>query len=564
LQRIIRTIPLIFLFELLFCGAWFALQAAPPPVPEKPRLAVLLVFDQMRADYLTRWQELFVEGGFRRLQREGAWFQDCNYAYANTVTAAGHASLLTGCCPDRHGIVGNEWFDPAAGTEVYCVASDRYHRVPALSSAKTGRPSGKGISPENLLCPTVGDVLKDATGGKARVIALSFKDRSAVLTGGHRADACFWFDNDSAQVITSSCYCEELPPWVEEFNRSRIVDRWQDRDWTRLRPDLDYVRHSGPDDVAAEGTGARQGRTFPHPFGNRSGKGSQYYQAVYNSPAGNNLLLELTKRAIDAEHLGSHDTPDLLCVSFSSNDAVGHCYGPDSQEVLDITLRSDLIVHDLLNYLDSKVGTGRYVVALTADHGVCPLPEVARAQGKDAMRILPALWPSQAETFLKAKFGKTSDSSKWLRAFSPPWIYLNHQALERQGLKSADVEIALAEWLLSQRGILAAYTRTQLLKGLPENDKLGQEVRRSFYPSRCGDVTAVLKPYCLLSLGFTGTTHGTPHSYDTHVPLLVFGPGIRGGIRSEKVTPQAIAAIFSRILQIPPPAQAEYPVPKSL
>jgi len=541
--------------------------AVPPAQQVRPRLAVLVVFDQMRADYLTRWQSLFGDGGIRRLQTEGAWFQNCNYPYADTVTATGHASMLTGCSPDRHGIIGNEWYDREAGAEVSCVASDRYRRVPPAGANATGKKSAKeGASPERLLAPTVGDVLKEATGGRARVVSLSFKDRSAVLPAGRHPDACYWFSGSTAEAITSTYYRDRIHSWVADFNRAHQVDQWFHKEWTRLRPELDYAHFSGPDDVAGEGNGSGQGRTFPHPFGaaDKSKPTSSYYGALYNSPFANEVLLNLVERAIDAEHLGTQDTPDLLCVSFSSNDAIGHCYGPDSQEVLDVTLRSDLIVRDLLNYLDAKVGKGCYVLALTADHGVCPLPEVVRAQGKDAGRIIPSAWPKQANAFLKETFARKEDKSNWIEAFSPPWIYLNKQVLRKQGLKEEEVERALANWLVKQPGIQSAYTRTQLLGELPKDDSVGRAVQRSFYPARSGEVAGVMKPYFFMWGTMTGTTHGSPHPYDTHVPLLVYGPGIEGGARDEAVTPQAIAAIFAHSLGIPKPAMAEAPLPATL
>jgi len=521
----------------------------------------------MRADYLSRWQSLFGDGGIRRLQTEGAWFQNCNYPYAYTVTAPGHASILTGCSPDRHGIIDNDWYEREAGTQVSCVASERYQRVPPAGSNATGRRSAQeGASPERLMAPTIGDVLKETTGGRARVVSLSFKDRSAVLPAGQHPDACYWFSGRGAEAITSTYCRDHVHPWVADFNQAHQADQWFRKEWTRLRPDLDYARYSGPDDVAGEGNGSGQGRVFPHPFGtaDTSKPSSSYYGALYNSPFGNEVLLNLVERAIDGEHLGAQDTPDLLCVSFSSNDAIGHCYGPDSQEVLDVTLRSDLIVRDLLNYLDTKVGKGRYVLALTADHGVCPLPEVARAQGKDAGRILPSTWPKQADSFLKETFARKEDKSKWIEAFSPPWIYLNKPALRQQGLKEEEVEKALAGWLVKQPGMQSAYTRTQLQGELPKDDSVGRAVQRSFYPARSGEVAGVMKPYFFLWGTMTGTTHGSPHPYDTHVPLLVYGPGISGGARDEAVTPQAIAAIFADSLGIPKPAKAEAPLPATL
>jgi hypothetical protein len=544
-------------------------------------LAVLVVFDQLRGDYLKRWDSLFVEDGFHRLEKEGVWFENCHYPYADTVTAAGHASLLTGCSPAKHGVIDNDWYDRKAGTFVNCVESDRYQLVPApehstFSLARRTKDSeegsegtskkSKGVSPERLMMPTLGDVLKEATGGKGRVVSLSFKDRSAVLPAGHHADGCYWLDVTTGTFVTSTYYRDRLPSWVADFNSEKPADLWFGQEWTRLRPDLDYARFSGPDEVAAEGIGVLQGRTFPHPLGRGQWKpGLLYYGALYNSPFGNDLLLELVKRAVVAENLGGHDDPDLLCVSFSCNDPIGHCWGPDSQEVMDVTLRSDRIVRELLAFLDASVGKGQYLLALTADHGICPLPEVSRGHGKQAARVQPSLLRSQAETFLEETFGKPEKKTRrWIDAMAFPWIYLNRELIQERGLKQAAVEEALVRWLKGQPVVQTAYGRGQIQSGLPKDDTLGEQVRRSFFPQRSGDVAIILKPYHLCTANLTGTHHGTPHSYDTHVPLLVFGPGIRTGTRNDPVTPQAIAAIFARSLDLKVPAGAEAPVPQGL
>jgi hypothetical protein len=288
------------------------------------------------------------------------------------------------------------------------------------------------------------------------------------------------------------------------------------------------------------------------------------------------VLARLTRRAVEAEGLGSRSTPDLLCLSFSSNDAIGHCWGPDSQEVLDVTLRSDRLVADLLTFLDQRVGRGRYVVAVTADHGVCPLPEVARTQGKDAGRLPTDLLSRRAEDFLRRTFGDsrvkitggTVTPERWVEFTGEGWVYLDRETIARHRLRQADVEAALAGWLQRQPGIQAAYTRTRLLQGIPADDAVGQHVLRSFFPERSGDVTVVNRPYWILwkqppgPLGeATGTAHGSPHPYDTHVPLLVSGPGIHPGAYADTVVPQAAAVLLARSLHIPPPAAADAAAP---
>jgi hypothetical protein len=538
---------------------------------ERPRLAVVVIFDQMRGDYLTRWDALFGDGGFHRLEKDGAWFQNCNYPYAHTMTAAGHSSIHTGCSPEKHGIIGNEWYDRTAGREVYCASDPRYQCVPpAEDKGEANKEKAKKVkeagAPSRLLAPTLGDALKEATGGKGRVVALSCKDRASVLPGGRRPDACYWFDPATGTFVTSTYYRDRLHPWVEEFNRAKPADRWFGRDWARLLPDLDYERHSGPDDVASEGKGYGQGRVFPHPMdGGLNKPGKTYYEALYTSPFGNELLLDLVKRAIEAERLGKRDVPDLLCVSFSCNDPVGHWWGPDSQEVMDVTLRADRILKGLLDHLDAKVGKGRYVLVMTADHGVCPIPEVSRSKGKDAARIPLTLVARQAEAFLEKTFVKEGEGEvHCVEAAYEDSIYFNRAWMRASGLEPAKVEAALASWFKEQPYVQTAYTRTELLKGPPRDDAVARMVRKSYYPDRSGDVMVVVKPYYLITSFLTGTMHGTPHTYDTHVPFLVYGPGVQAGVRRDAVTPQASAAILARGLGIKPPAECEAPVPAKL
>lgn len=566
----IRTrVVAVFLSALMVAGLALPSCAAAPADEAKPKLIVMLVFDQLRGDYLERFRPHFGKDGFKRLTDEGAWFKNCHYPYAVTKTAAGHASIATGTSPDRHGIIANEWFDRKSGETAYCVASDRYQQVPPRATVKPKKEdkdkekeSADGISPETLKAPTLADALKKATDGKARVVALSFKDRSAVLMGGARADACYWFDTGTGNFVTSTYYRDRVHPWVEAFNRGKPAEAWMDKEWAPLNPKLDYKKlcKKSPTerDDDAEGDEPFR-RTLP------TITRSIYYKALYVTPFGNELLLNLTKEAIAAEKLGTRDATDLLCVSFSCNDPIGHLWGPDSAEVLDVTLRSDLIVKELLAYLDEKVGKGKYTVVLSADHGVCPLPEISKADGLKAARVPATLLTSDANDFLRETFGKEDEKVRWVSGKTEPWVYLNQELIKSRGLESAEVEKALAKWYEQQPGIQKAYTRTQLLKGLPADDAIGASVLRSFYPDRCGDVLLVLKPYHLLSAPLAGgTTHGTPHGYDTHVPLVAYGAGIRAGVHKERVTPQAAAAILAKVAGIDPPARCDTPVPEGL
>jgi predicted AlkP superfamily pyrophosphatase or phosphodiesterase len=561
LQSKLRAAGLLFLTAALAFLFWPIQSEVPAGEPkgDAPKLVVLVVFDQMRGDYLKRWEELYGDGGFKRLMKDGAWFTNCHYPYAFTLTAPGHASLATGCSPDKHGIVANDWYSRDEA---------------AIVSSTTPPPNElrKGGGPYRRLQSTFADSLMGVS-KKSKVASLSIKERAAIMLAALHAQICYWFNSKTGNFVTSPFYREDPHGWVTQFNKSKPADVWRGTSWERLHPKLDYARYSGPDDFPAEGSGYEQGQIFPHPFVQGSDpKRSNYYNAITNSPMGNVLLLALAKRAIEAEMLGQRDATDVLCLSFSSNDSIGHCWGPDSQEVLDVTLRSDVLMKELMDYLDTKVGKDRYVMALSADHGICPLPEFARRQGKEAGRVIPELLTTQAEAFLNKHFLKDGQKASWFEtARSNSWVYFNRATLKDKDVNvtEAAAEKALADWLVKQPGVQSAFTRTELLEG-PLADPIGRMVQKSFYPDRSGDVIVVLRPYHLFSQPLDSktaayrTTHGSPHPYDTHVPLLVMGPGIAPGQRTERVTPQAMASILARAMGVPAPKGAEAPVPDGL
>lgn len=567
--------------RLLFV-ALFALTPAFAYAEEpKPKLVVVLVFDQMRGDYLSRWQPLFREDGFKRLQTQGAWFTDCHYPYASTITGPGHASILSGTGPYKHGIINNDWYDRQAGDTVNCASNDRYDFVPSLKKlaepdkTSTVKPKLAG-NPERLMCETVADVLKAKTKGKA--IGLSLKDRGALLPVGHAPDAAYWFNG---QFLTSTFYRESVPQWVSEFNKNGLAESYFGKDWTHFRSDIDYDKYSGPDDAPGEGKGVLQGGKFPHPTtGGMKSAISKYYDAVATSPFGNDLLLAFAKECIVAEKLGQHEAADLLTISFSANDLIGHVYGPDSHEVLDATLRSDAIVAEFLKHLDAKVGTGKYAVLVSADHGICPLPELSAKLGKDAKRISAISLIAGAEKHLRGAFGEpeqTTDGNapkqkaRWIEAIAAPHIYLNHRLIAAKKRSVKEVTDSLADYLRKQDGIDSVFTAEKLTSPVEPNEREFLTMsRKSFYPSRSGDVYVILKPLYLIGSTTTverlatGTGHGSPHPYDTHVPLIAYGPNVPGGTRLEKVTPLHMATIASWFLEIPKPKDAEYELPKTL
>jgi hypothetical protein len=557
------------------------------PATGKPvgKLVVLVVFDQMRGDYLSRWAGQFSQSGFERIKKEGVWFSSVEIPYACTSTAPGHASISTGAPPSVTGIIENEWFDRSAGAAVYCVEPVKdVEMVPpvAQTDAKASRGTGKGFSPERLLAQTVADKLKSTSAEKSKIVSLSLKDRTAVLMGGKLEGeksnvAVYCFDTRDGKFHTDTYYRDRAHPWIDEFNTAAIVDQWFGKPWDRFRPNLDYQSLTGNTDTAAgEDRGVSQGLAFPHPTdGGLKSIGPKYYEAVETSPYGNELLFELAKKAIEAEKLGKGETADLLCVSFSSNDLIGHRWGPDSWEVLDITLRSDKLIADLLAHLDATLGKDRYSLVITADHGVCPLPEQEKYPtarrvklSQQTNEIFPPLSEALNITFGPApgtpmRWFETDTAKEQERVW--PWTYLNYRAIESRGQDVEKVRDYVRDWFKGRPFIETAFTRTEIEKGTFEPGSFGAKVKLAYNPGRCGDVIAIPKPGVLITSYNQGTNHGTPQPYDSHVPVLAIGDGIpAAGTRTEKVSSLIVAPILSHALGIEPPANAVEKLPAAI
>ena len=571
---------LLLVAALAGCAGPQPVAAPAPPGPAKPagKLVVLVVFDQMRGDYLDRWAAHFGPDGFERIKTSGAWFSECHIPYSCTSTGPGHASIITGATPAAHGIIENDWFDRKAGEPVYCAQPTRpYDRVPPLAAAgKSTRGSGIGFSPERLTADTVGDVLKAAGG---RVFSLSIKDRTAVMMGGKKPDAAYCFDARDGKFATGAYYRDAPHAWVDEFNAAGLVNTFFDKKWERFKTDLDYTTVVGPDDAPGESAGTnKMGKVFPHPLkGELTAPADKFYAAVEMSPFGNDLLFELAKKAIVAEKLGTGDTTDLLCLSFSSNDLIGHAWGPDSHEVLDVTLRSDHMIGEMRKFLDEKVGKDRYVLAITADHGVCPLPEQKRlpaaerkALGETLNSLAAALAPLSKDPVPTAAWfeGAEAIGDIW------PWVYFNRTAIEARKIPFDDVVAATEKWVQAQPYLDVAFTRRQLEADTPppvpaDREKLVKElfekVKLAYRADRCGDLIVIAKAGVQVSKYAAGTGHGSPHAYDAHVPLLVYGAGVPAvGKRTERVSSLSVAPTLAWALGVKQPDTAKEAVPPGL
>ena len=555
---------LLLLSALLFAPARGAQRrtAAPQrpsavaerrPAP-RPRLVLLIAVDQFRYDYLERFGDLFAADGIRRLLREGASWAECNYDQVPTETAPGHATMLTGAWPSETGIVANLWYDRAEGKTVGNV------------DASSVRPLGGGetevaASPRNLLASTLGDELKVATAGRARVVGVSSKNRAAILPAGRMADAAYWYSTQTGQFVSSTYYFDRLPDWVARFNAARPADKFFGAKWERLLPAAEYERRAGADDAPWEKGTDNRPFVFPHVVdGGAKEPGPAFYGALDYSPYSNDLVLSFAEAALAGERLGEDADTDVLTVSFSANDIVGHRYGPYSQEVMDITLRVDRQIARLLDAVDARVGLANTVVVFTADHGVAPSPEHAAEMRLPGGRVKVSDVLAAVKGRLRARYGKPGErdtTADYVQTLANGQVYFNRAALERDGVSAEEIERVAGEAALSVPGVARYFTRTQLVAGaVSPADALARRVLHGYNPRRSGDVVVVQESYKYLADYVAVATHGAPYSYDTHVPLVIMGGGVAPGRYLQPSTPADIAPTLARLLNVQPPSNA--------
>ncbi len=515
------------------------------------RLVVGIVIDQFRYDYLMRFEDQFGEGGFKRLLNSGAVFANANYPYTPTITACGHAAFMSGTTPAYNGIIGNEWFDRASGKRVTSVVDDKVELL-------GGKPDGKGASPRRLIGSTLGDQLKLRTAGQARVIGVSYKDRAAILPSGKHPNGAYWYDSSNGAFVSSTYYFSALPEWVQKFNRERRVDRYFDKVWNRLLPEAAYAR-SLPDDSAYETPDKdwSAGRTFPYRInGGEAQPGAKFYKQFEFTPWANEHLIAFAKTAVEQEKLGADDVPDLLTISFSANDLLGHSFGPYSQEMQDITLRTDRILADFFNYLDQRVGLQNTIIVLTADHGVGPVPEHAQEYGMggriDGKKITETIQAALNQRFGHDQWLLEMDKDKYLINGN---VYFNYETIARHQVTRADVEQVACTAALTVPGLANCYTRTQFATGQLPHTAFANNAALGFHPDRNGDLVLVSQPFYLTGETITAS-HGTPYRYDTHVPVIFYGAGINAGVFLNPSAPIDIAPTLAAILKINPPSNA--------
>lgn len=528
----------ILLFVLALSGA---ANGQVKNNPHPPRLVVGIVVDQMRAEYLYRFEPKMGSGGFKRLMGDGFMVKNAHYNYVPTITGPGHASVYTGSTPAVHGIIGNDWYDKALKKNVNCVSDPDQKPV--------GVEDGNGdVSPWRLLATTVTDELKLATQKRAKVIGVSIKDRGAVLPAGHMADGAYWYDSKTGHFITSTYYKTQLPEWVVKFNERNLPEKYLSGEWKTLLPVSEYAE-SGPDDTPYEvKIGGKERPVFPYDL-KRLRKPNDY-DLLTSTPFANDYLAEMAKAAISGEKLGADDITDFLAISFSSTDILGHGVGPEAVEIEDMYLRLDKDIETLLKTLDDKVGAGNYTVFLTADHGVAEVGQFSKDNrlpggNFNAGKVMGDLNEYLQKYFPGKKIVEHADGSQ---------IFFDQDVFERDP-KSSGVELLIAteltiNFLLRQEGVANAYSENVLRQGSYGEEGIKGMVIRGYNAKRCGDVVLVLEPGWYPSTRIEGTSHGSPYTYDTHVPMLFYGNGIRKGSSVQYHPITDIAPTISALLKI--------------
>jgi len=526
---------------------------------EQPKLVLQITVDALRGDFPTRYYDRLSENGFRYLWDNGTVFADAHHNHANTETIVGHATLATGAHPSVHGMIGNVWYDRSKGRTVYNIEDDNYTLLSAGagvdqdaeidSTQKAAKSDGR--SPSAILVTTFGDELAIHTGGMANVYAVSIKDRGAVSMAGHAGKA-FWFSKASGEFVTSNYYYDSYPDWVTRWNAQKLAAAYSGKSWNLLYDQVDYL-FGDADDRPWETDLAGFGRTFPHPFGTADGK---YFTTLLTlSPAGDQLTLDFAKTLIANEQLGKDDVPDFLGVSFSSTDYVGHMFGPSSLESEDNLLQLDRTLADLFSFIDEEIGLENTLIVLSADHGSPEVPGFLQELGIPAGYVEPETWDRQpALAELKKQFGIDKEL---IVGYDHPYVYLNLEVIEKNNLNVAEVEKAVAAQLIQFKGIAQAVSSSALREADLPDTAINRAILNNFNPNRSGDIYIVFEPHWFIR-DFDGlhvaSTHGSPWSYDTYVPIAFGGMDIPAQRVVRRVGVVDIAATLAAYLGVKPPS----------
>ncbi len=508
----------------------------------KPKLVVGIVVDQIRQEYLYRFYDKYGDGGFKRLMNEGFMLKNAHYNYVPTYTGPGHASIYTGTTPAIHGIIGNDWFDKDLRKGVNCVEDGRQKPI--------GNELGNGdVSPWRMLSTTITDELELATQRRAKVVSVSIKDRGAVLPAGHTPDGAYWYDGLTGKFMTSTYYKAALPSWMDKFNSLNLADKYLNQEWKTILP-IEQYRESGPDDSPYEVKFTGKDRSiFPYNL-KELRKTNGQFELLTRTPFGSDLLTEVAKVALVAEDMGKDDWTDFLAISYSSPDNIGHACGPNSVEVEDTYIRLDKNLEDLFTLLDKEIGKDQYTVFLTADHGVADVPQYLTDIKIPSGNFNTANLQVKLNDFLASYF----PGKKVIESISNDQVFLNHELFAGDP-KSSGIDLLIAtelisKFLLSTEGVAEVYSESLIRHGSYEEKGSKGMVVRGYHVKRSGDIAFTLQPGWINSMSTTGTTHGSAYSYDTHVPILFYGNGIKKGSSSQYHAITDIAPTLSVLLKI--------------
>ena len=508
--------------------------------PKQPKLIIGIVVDQMRYDYLSKYYNKFSENGFKKLMNQGFNCKNTNFNYSPTYTGPGHASIYTGTTPAYHGIIGNEWFVRETGKTTYVTDDSSVQTV-----GSTSKGAGK-MSPRNLLASTIGDELRLYSNLKSKVISVSLKDRASILPGGHLSNGSYWFDSGTGNFITSTYFMQELPQWVIDFNARRLAEKYLSEKWNTLLP-IEKYTESASDDNPYEGLFKGETKpVFPHNI--PAMYSSTDYSIIRTTPFGNSITKDLALAALKGENLGKGEYTDLLTVSFSVTDYVGHKMGPQSVEIEDTYLRLDRDLAEIITWLEKNYGKQNILLFLTADHAAAYVPSQLTDNKMNAGYFDAKVMGDSIKGHLLKSLGDTGLVSSIINN----QIYLNHKLINNKKINLNDLIQNIASYALTFNGIANVYTASQL-NGEQLKNKSATLIQNGFYIKRSGDLALLLEPAWLEELSKTGTTHGSTYTYDTQVPLLWYGGKIKPGYTTESVDITDIAPTIAAILNIMPP-----------
>lgn len=523
-------------FSVLFFAGFFSFAQQ-----QKPKLVVGIVIDQMRYDYLDRYWNKFSDDGFKKIVNGGFNCKNTHYNYMPTYTGPGHASIYTGTTPENHGIIANDWYNKKTKKMIYCAEDTTVKTIG--SSSKEGL-----MSPKNMVTTTITDQLKLNTNFKGKVIGVSLKDRGAILPAGHKADAAYWFEGkNTGKWISSSYYLNQLPKWVQEVNKKNSANTYLSKPWNTLLPIAEYsesIADNNPYEGVFKG---EKTPTFPHNLPALRDSNDNY-SLIKNTPFGNDITTEMALAAIVGENLGDDLFTDFLAVSYSSPDYIGHQFGPMSVEVQDNYLRLDQDIAQLLTYLESKFGKDEVLIFITADHGAVDVPQFLMDNHIPAGYFDKKKMVADLKTFCLTKW-----NADLIENISNGNVFLNHETIAKYNLNTAQIEQELANFLLSFEGVSQTFTATTL-KTTVITENIAANIQRGFNQVRSGDVVYVLASGWINAGYSTGTTHGSPYHYDTHVPLIWYGNQIPAGETTKKVVIPDIAATLAVLLNINAPS----------